>query len=209
MAILPETRASLILKIADPGDNRAWEEFMHLYRPAVYQLGRRQGLQHADAEELAQETMAAVARAVDRWKPVAQRGAFRAWLSQIARNLAMNFVTRRKHQVWGTGRSSMQLRLNRLSDPHDELSRTFEIEYRRAIFRCAAKQVQRDVTKSTWDAFWLTTMEDQSAASVAVSLGLSVGAVYIARNRVVARLRAQVQRIECEDVASRTCEDAL
>jgi RNA polymerase sigma-70 factor (ECF subfamily) len=209
MSTLPETRASLLLKIADAGDHQAWDEFVRLYRPAVYQMGCRQGLQHADAEELAQETLMAVARAVDRWEPSTQRGAFRSWLSRIARNLAINLLTRRKHQVWGTGRSSMQLQLDKLRDPHEELSRIFEMEYRRAIFRCAAKQVQSAVTESTWKAFWMTTIEDHPVAAVAAQLGLSAGAVYIARNRVVARLRAEVRRIEDADNLSRVCERTL
>ena len=192
----PETRTSLILRIADHGDAQAWEEFVRVYRPAIYQLASRQGLQHTDAEELAQEAMLAVARAVERWAPDPQRGRFRNWLSRIARNLSVNFRTRRKHQVWGTGNSGMQALFEEQSNRKESLSQLFELEYQRAVFQCAAKHVQNEVQEKTWQAFWLSTIGDQPMADVARQLNLSIGAVYIARNRVIARLRVEVQRIE-------------
>src|SRR5262249_31119736 len=79
-------------------------------------------------------------------------------------------------------------------DPQAE--QTFDIEYRREVFRCAADRVRRDVREHTWQAFWLTTMDDLPAAEVGVRLGISTGAVYIARSRVMARLRMEARSIE-------------
>ena len=95
---------------------QAWDEFVRLYQPVVYRLARRRGFQHADAEELVQEVMLAVARAAEGWVPDPDRGRFRDWLHRIARNLMVNFLTRRKHQVWGTGKSDMQQMLEAESD---------------------------------------------------------------------------------------------
>ncbi|HJN10352.1 MAG: hypothetical protein QGG09_11400 [Pirellulaceae bacterium] len=53
MAQLPETRNSLLLKVRDPADADAWIEFAAIYRPVIYRLARRRGLQDADAEDLA------------------------------------------------------------------------------------------------------------------------------------------------------------
>ena len=196
MTDFPETRASLILRIADSGDAQAWDEFVRLYQPAIYRIACRQGMQHADAEELAQEAMLAVARAVERWVPDPQRGRFRNWLSRIARSLSVNFLSRRKHQVWGTGTSGMQSLLEGQCDRNGALSELFEYEYQRAVFQCAAKQVQSAVLEFTWQAFWMSTIDDRPMAEVAQRLGISMGAVYIARNRVIARLRTEVRRIE-------------
>ena len=54
-------------------------------------------------------------------------------------------------------------------------------------------QVQREVKENTWQAFWLSTIDDLPAAEVARQLKISVGSVYIARSRVMARLRRLVK----------------
>ncbi len=196
MVCFPDTRASLILRIADARNARAWDEFARLYQPAVYRLARRRGFQHADAEELVQETMLAVARAVEGWVPDPARGRFRVWLQRIARNLMINFLTRRKHQVWGTGDSGMQRLLEAECDSDSAVSQMFEVEYRREMFCCAAEQVRGDVKENTWQAFWLSTVEDLPALEVARRLAMSIGSVYIARSRVMARLREEVRRMK-------------
>ena len=191
-----DTRASLILRIADAGDAAAWEEFTRVYQPVVYRLARRRGFQHADAEELVQEAMMAVARAVDRWVPDPARGRFRDWLHRIARNLMINFLTRHKHQVWGTGDSDMQRLLEAECDADGAVTQMFEIEYRREMFRRAAERVQAAVQENSWKAFWLSTVEDLPIGEVARRLRMSTGSVYIARCRMMARLRDEVRRME-------------
>lgn len=189
MTIFPDTRASLIVRLADAQNVPAWEEFARLYQPVVYRLARRRGFQHADAEELVQEVMLAVAGAVERWVPDRERGRFRDWLHRIARNLMVNFLTRHKHQVWGAGTSDMQRMLEQECDAEAAVTQMFDIEIRREAFRFAARQVQKEVKEGTWQAFWLSTIDDVPAAEVARQLGMSVGSVYIARSRVMARLR--------------------
>lgn len=194
MSSFPDTRASLILKIADTSNAQAWEEFARIYRPVVYRLVRQRGFQDADAEEVVQEAMLAVARAVEGWVP--ERGRFRDWLYRIARNLMINFLTRRKHQAWRTTDSSMQELLIDESNPDATALQAFESEYRTERFRVAAKRVREVVRKNTWQAFWMTAIEDLPAGEVARRLGMSIGSVYIARSRVVARLRKEVQQME-------------
>lgn len=200
MNSLPDTRASLILRIADARDVQAWDDFTSLYQPVVYRLARQHGFQHADAEELVQEAMLAIARAVERWVPDPGRGRFRDWLRRIARNLMINFLTRRKHQVWGTGDSDMQILLDVPCDGDSEASQLFEIEYRRQAFRHAATRVQSSVTESTWQSFWMSTVEGRPPDEVARRLAVSVGSVYVARCRVMARLREAVRQMQaCEE----------
>jgi RNA polymerase sigma-70 factor (ECF subfamily) len=101
----------------------------------------------------------------------------------------INFLTRRKHQVWGTGKSDVQQMLEAKSGAEATITQMFEVEIRREAFRWAAKAVQEDVKETTWQAFWLSTIDDLPATEVARQLGMSVGSVYIARSRVMARLR--------------------
>jgi len=200
LSSFPDTRASLILQIADVHNAQAWGEFAQLYQPVLYRLARRRGFQHADAEELVQEVMLAVARAVERFAPEKDgetgRRRFRDWLHRIARNLMVNFLTRRKHQVWGSGKTDMQRLLEAECDAGSPVTQMFEVEYRRQAFRQAAELVRQTVSENTWEAFWRSTIDDQPAGEVARQLNMSVGSVYIARSRVMARLRAHVREIE-------------
>jgi RNA polymerase sigma factor (sigma-70 family) len=191
----PATRHSLIVKLRDPADAGAWREFVALYQPLVYRLARRQGLQDADAHDLCQEVFRTVARAIERYDLDPARGRFRGWLYRITRNLLINFLTRRPYRLRGSGSTSVQELLE--AQPADDPSATavFEAEYRRQVFRWAADEVRGEFAPSTWQAFWTTAVDGRAPADAAAELGLSVGAVYIARSRVLARLRARIERL--------------
>jgi RNA polymerase sigma-70 factor (ECF subfamily) len=189
------TRHSLIVKLRDPGAVDAWREFVALYEPLVYGLARRKGLQDADARDLCQEVFRAVAGAMDRWDPNPARGTFRGWLSRIARNLLLNFLTRKQHEPRGSGSTSVQDLLDAQPAADPSVTALFETEYRRRVFRWVAEKIQREFTPTTWQAFWRTAVGGQPPKDVAAELGLSIGAVYIARSRVVARLRQRVEEL--------------
>jgi RNA polymerase sigma-70 factor (ECF subfamily) len=187
----PDTRHSLILRLSDPADADAWREFVSLYEPLVYDLARRKGLQDADARDLCQEVLVTVARAIDRWDPDPGRGTFRGWLFRIVRNLLVNFLTR-QHYPRGSGSTSVQELLDAQPAADPSATALFEAEYRRRVFRWAADEVKGEFTPATWQAFWHTAVGGRSPREVAEELGLSIGAVYIARSRILARLRQRI-----------------
>ena len=191
----PATRHTLIVKLRDPADAGAWREFVAIYEPLVYGLARRKGLQDADAHDLCQEVFRAVAQAIDRWELDPARGSFRGWLSRIARNLLVNFLTRRPYRLRGSGSTSVQDLLE--AQPADDPSATalFEAEHRRRLFRWAADEVKGAFSPTTWNAFWQTAVEGRPPGDVASELDLSVGAVYIARSRVLTRLRHRIGQL--------------
>ena len=193
-----ETRASLIHRLPDAADVSAWDEFVQIYAPLIYSVARRKGLQPADADDIVQEVLSAVARSVDDWLQKTTRGRFREWLFTIARNTAVNFLTRRKHKPLGHGGSdAASLLLNVQSQ--DELSAEFDRQYQREIFRWASLKVKDAVTENTWKAFWQTTMEDRSVTDVAIDLQMTPGSIYIAKSRVMAKLRELVQQFQETD----------
>jgi RNA polymerase sigma-70 factor (ECF subfamily) len=196
----PATRDSLIVRLRDPADAVAWREFVALYEPLVYNLAFRRGLQDADARDLCQEVFLAVGRAVHRWDPDPARGSFRGWLSRIARNLLVNFLTR-QHQPRGSGATSVQELLEAQPSADPSATALFETEYRRRVFRWAADEIQGEFTPATWQAFWRTAVEGRPPREVASELGLTVGAVYIARSRVLACLRQRIEKLGGEATA--------
>ncbi len=189
----PDTRASLIGRLRDAADVAAWDEFVAIYGPLVHRLAMRQGLQSADAEDVVQQVFAAVSQSVYQWLERPQQNRFRAWLLTIARNIAIKTLTRRPHGGVGLGGDPG---LYELAAPAKDLSSHFDIEYRREVYRWAAEQVQNTVSPSTWNAFQLTHIDGVSIADTAVQLGISVGNIYIARSRVINRLRELAKQFE-------------
>ncbi|MEZ5944407.1 MAG: sigma-70 family RNA polymerase sigma factor [Planctomycetaceae bacterium] len=190
---LPDTRASLLLRLPNAEDMAAWDEFVSVYGPAVIRLARNLGMQPADADDLMQEVFTSVSGSISRWLSRQDRGSFRAWLFRIARNASLNFLTRRQHNSLATGQNDV---LQNAVAPSEELSAQLDLEYRREVFRWAARKVQADVLETTWQAFWLTQVEGREIADVAKQLRVNVGSIYIGRSRVMARLREVVQQFE-------------
>jgi RNA polymerase sigma-70 factor (ECF subfamily) len=197
----PSTRPSLLVRLKDPRDERAWVEFLEIYEPLIYRLARRKGLQEADADDLAQDVFRAVAGAIDRWDLDPARGSFRAWLFRIARNLIANLLAARSRRTagYGAGGSDLVALFEAQAAPAAEDSELLEGEYRRLVFARAAERVRGGFRETTWQAFWRTGVDGQDVRAVARSLGLTPGAVHIARSRVMARLRQEIERIEGTD----------
>jgi RNA polymerase sigma-70 factor (ECF subfamily) len=185
------TRASLLLRIRDAQDSCAWNEFAQLYAPIIYAFGRRRGLQDADAADVTQEVLRAVSRSAGRFEYQADRGGFRHWLFTVTRNEVNDFLARGRRVPTAVGDTVVK-ELAQQSQPVEEGTCWAE-ECQKHLLDWAAEQVRRDVRESTWQAFWQTAVEGKSVEEVARALGISVGAVYIAKSRVVARLREQIE----------------
>ena len=198
----PATRQSLLVRLRDPRDGQAWAEFVAIYTPLIDRVARANGLQAADAADLAQEVFRAVAGAIDRYDPDPSRGSFRGWLFRIARNLMINLLAARRIRAPGHRRFGCSGNARARAGPQRRRSTAFfDLEYRRRIFLWAADQVHGEFRPSTWQAFWLTAVEGQEPRAAAQASGISVGAVYIARSRVMARLKSVIEQVEGESVS--------
>lgn len=169
---------------------------MELYQPLIFRLARSKGFQDADANDIVQEVLVAITKSIHLWDHNPSHGRFRDWLYKIARNLMINFLTRRKHLPLGRGGSDLVRLLNDQVDPRSEAAREFDLEYRRQLYLIAARKVRNDVRVRTWEAFKKTSIDGMSSKEVAGLLNMSEGAVVVARCRVLARLREAVQKLE-------------
>ena len=190
---IPETRVSLLVRIRDAADHQSWEEFSAIYRPIIYRMARRRGLQDADAQDLTQQVLTSVAAHIHDWKPDVQRARFRTWLARVTRNAIIDSC-RRIHPDQATGGSDAMLQIHETTD--DELETEIDREYRRQLFRRAAEQIENEFEPATWNCFWQSTVEGCSIAQVVERTGKSKGSVYTARSRVMKRLKECVSELD-------------
>ncbi len=191
MAEIPPTRASLLVRLRDRQDSLAWAEFVKLYVPVVYGYLRKQGLQDADAADLCQEVLRAVAGAISRLEYDAARGAFRNWLFTIVRRDLSNWQRTRRVRSQTT-EADRAVDLDQC--PAREAEETaWDTEWEERLFAWACEQVRREVADHSWQAFWRTAIDGVPGKQVAQELGISVVAVYNARSRIRARLKQLVQ----------------
>lgn len=183
---LPETRYSLLIRLADPVDAAAWSEFCQLYGGAVYRYARGRGLSDADAEDVVQEVWSVVHEKVAEWRPTQRPGSFRAWLSQTAQRVTLAALRKRYRRAAAVGGTSFLAKLGAV--PSSEASDD-EQEWRLWTFAWAAGVIESESRLETWEAFRRTAIAGEPPADVARQLGLSVGSVYAAKCRVIARIR--------------------
>jgi len=193
----PPTRLSLLVRLRDVRDAAAWEEFVEIYAPLVYRLARRRGFQDADACDITQEVLRAAVTALPRFTLDPQRGKFRQWLFTIAMNELRKLALAHKRQPRGSGDPSTQKRLEQQAVSEDDET-VWNREHQERLFHWAAEKARGHFRESTWQAFWRTAVEGQDVRDVAGALGLSVGAVYVAKSRVLARIQALVESVQDE-----------
>ena len=194
MSESPTTRLSLLVRLRDAHDRLAWEQFVGLYTPLVYGFARKKGLQDADAADIAQDVLTSVAQQMRQWEFDPQRGSFRGWLFTIARNRLRNWLASPARRINGSGADDHQATLQSQPDAvPDEAD--WDADYARRVFHWAADLVRKQVSEQTWQAFELTAVTARPGPEVANELGMTVGAVYLARSRVMAKLKTLVQSV--------------
>lgn len=197
------TRPSLLLRIRDASDREAWRQFVDLYAPLIYGLARKRGLQDADAADVTQDVFRAVAVAVPSWNYDPQRGSFRGWLYTVTRNKINDFLRDRKLAPalgQGTGDTATQMYLEQQPDwatPAEDES-AWQREAQQRVFAVAAERIRREFQESSWKAFWQVAVEGKSGEETARGLHMSVGAVYVAKSRVLARLKKEIKQLQLE-----------
>jgi RNA polymerase sigma factor (sigma-70 family) len=177
------TPASLLERLRRPGEQEAWERFVDLYMPLLLSWARRQGLQDADAADLVQDVFSVLVRKLPEFSYDRDRS-FRAWLRTILLSRWRDRLRRRAVRQ----RAEDEAARHDLAVP-DPAGVLEEAEYRSHVIGRALELVRPEFQASTWEAFREHGLHGRPAAEVAAELGLSTGAVYAAKFRVLSRLR--------------------
>lgn len=194
-SIASNTTSLSLLEQVRSREPEAWRRLSAIYGPLVYQWSRRCGLAEEDAADVVQDVFTVLAERIHEFRA---SGKFRGWLWVITRNKIRDQRRRRQGQIVADGGSAAYQALQQLSDDaaepwssedeqrlseHGVISRTMDL-------------IRTEFEPSTWQAFWIATVENRTAADVAAQLGLTKHAVHQAKYRVLRRLRDELEGLD-------------
>jgi RNA polymerase sigma-70 factor, ECF subfamily len=185
------TSATLLERLRDRADREAWQRLVDLYSPLLSSWLRRHALQNADVDDLVQEVLVTVARETPRFQHSGRPGAFRHWLRTILANRLREFWRERRLQPAATGDSDFAGMLDQLEDPDSGISHLWDQEHDQHVAGRLLAMIEPQFAPSTWRAFRRVVLEGARPDAVAAEMGLTVNAVFIAKSRVLQRLRAE------------------
>lgn len=190
------TSRSLIRRAA-ANDPLAWQRLSQVYGPLVYQWCRHCGLQPDDAADVVQEVFRSLARSLNTFRREQPGDSFRAWLWTITRNKLRDHHRRGHRRPQAFGGSTAQQEFQQLPDLAPEDSDEAQRQHVRSeLAQRALSLMQQDFEERTWQAFWKTAVEQKTAPQAAEELGTSVAAVYMAKSRVLRRLREELDGLD-------------
>lgn len=179
------TRPSLLERIRNPSEGQAWERFVSLYTPYIFTLARSAGVGRQDASDVVQDVMLLLIKKMPDFKYDAQRS-FRAWLRTVVRN-RLNEVARQRSLPLQFATDKLDLENSAAVESIEET------EYHWHVMSRALEIMQQEFAPTTWKACWEHIVSGKTAFEVGTELGISEGAVYVAKCRVLRRLREELK----------------
>lgn len=179
-----------------PSNESAWDTFVERYGSQILAWCRFWGLQEADAEDVAQETLHRIAKGIQRFDRQ-DNGSFRAWLKTVTRHACYDLARSLKHE--STESASVVIRHIDNRDATDDLAKRLEEAWEQELLQTAYQRVRQRVQSTTWMAFELTAIEGQQATDAANRLGIALASVYKAKSNVTKLLQEEVENLEASE----------
>ena len=190
-----EATSHSLLDRANTGAADAWDHLDRIYRPFVRSWFLTHRVAPPDAEDLTQEVLVATFRELRAFVHSGRVGAFRTWLRRMCLHRLQGY--RRSRQLRGrpVGGTDFQAQLHEVADLGDDLAGDWDREHDREILRQLIGNLAAYFEEKTLRAFRRLAFDGLAAPQVAAELGLTVAAVYIAKSRVLRRLRTEAARL--------------
>jgi RNA polymerase sigma factor (sigma-70 family) len=210
------TRASLLGRLKNWGDQESWEDFFNTYWRLIYGVALKAGLSDAEAQDVVQETLLTVAKRIGQFKSDPKLGSFKGWLLLITRrriadqlekrgdarkSVSPSAAARDTVPCSGGGRSRDETTrtstVARVPDPASfDLDACWEEQWRKNLLEAATESVKRQVSPKHYQIFELYVLREWPVSKVAATLGVNLGQVYLAKHRVSNLLAREVKRLE-------------
>lgn len=190
------TRRSLVERLANRSDRRTWQEFFDTYGKLIYSVARRSGLSDAEAQDAVQETIITVARKIDKLRYDPSVGSFKGWLLHITRWRIADQFRRREPAVGAPDESGRTAAIDRVADEGFDIETAWDEEWRGRLLEAAMDRVKRRVDPRQFQIFDCYVVREWPAQKVARELRVNVAQVYLAKHRVAALVRREVEALE-------------
>jgi len=182
-----KTTTQILEDLHDPSSDLVWDPFCGHFQPIVVGFGRKLGLSAADAQDAAQETMMSFLRTLRQGQYDRTRGKLSSWLLGIAKKVILNL--RRRSARYGIHTRATDRAYWDSLPEESTLESVWEAQWQRVVLTRCLEQVKDEFEPEVYRAFDLYALQDQPADQVADELGTTRNAIYIAKSRILARLR--------------------
>jgi RNA polymerase sigma-70 factor (ECF subfamily) len=190
------TSTYLLEGLRDRANAAVWQEFIDRYRPMIVRYGIRLGLNSADAEDVAQQTLVSFCTSYQQGKYDRNKGRLRHWLFGIARNQIANWSRRKRSREVQIPDASDQTGFFAGIGDDDAIERVWEQEWRDTLMQQCLAEIRREVEPHTFEAFDLFAAKGLPAEQVAEKLGMSANAVFSAKRRILRRVRELLPKLD-------------
>jgi RNA polymerase sigma-70 factor (ECF subfamily) len=172
-------------------DQQAWERLVRLYGPIVYRWGRQAGLQPADAADVGQEVFRAVARTVADFHRDREGDTFHGWLRAITRNKIRDYLRSALRRPVRAVNNAHDLADAESPEPGFEPTKEETAIEKRLLYQRAMYLIRGAFEDRSWQAFVRVVVDGREPADIASELNMTVNAVYLAKSRILRRLREE------------------
>jgi RNA polymerase sigma factor (sigma-70 family) len=182
------TRLSLVQRLSNLEDHRTWQEFFETYWRLIYSVARKAGLDEFEAEEAVQETVISVVRKIPQFRYDPNIGSFRGWLLTLAKwRIADQFRKRRSNEA-------IDLEAGLIEQPW--FTEAWNQEWENHLLTASLERLKQKTSLSQFQVFECYVIKGWPARKVAKELQISVGSVYLAKNRLLPILKEIMARVE-------------
>jgi RNA polymerase sigma factor (sigma-70 family) len=196
------TRTTLLERLKDWRDNPSWQEFFDIYWKLIYGFAIRSGLNEVEAQDVVQETMLSVAKHIPSFKYDRNIGSFKHWLLNMTRWRIRDQIRKRKgcYSLEGNDTETKTGQVNKMPDPSSlDLDALWETEWEKNLLAAAITKVKRQLDPEKYQIFDFLVNKEWPPQKVAETFGISVNQVYIAKHRVTALIREEVERLKKDE----------
>ena len=183
------TRASLLIRIKDPRNARAWSEFDSIYRPMLHRFAAANGLDRADAEDVVQHGMAAVHKQMERFDYDRDKGRFRGWLRTVVNNHVRNLLKKRREPIAEV--QDLNQTENREESPEAAFDRMWMEEHLKHCLR----KVRAEVEENTFVAFQHYVIDEWPVERVCKTMSIDRNQLYKIKWSITQKLQEKMRRL--------------